>query len=384
MSSTTDSRTPQATGAQPAADMATTSPVPRLGEGFQDAATKTGSESVGESEDDANQGNEKSSLKNLFRFGKKKDDKVKGKNKAALELHGQDTTSSRGRPNVGGGSPQLPAVSSPPPQSTHSYQSQASPTRKLHSSSSRVVSPAGSQIFERNVQESSLPMPSSPAIPSHIQREDHIPSVLDASSEAITNKSLDPDSVEIVMRTAHQPAGASVASLGHNDSMASSYIEDFGVHPDKEDAIPIYASTGSSDVRRLSFISFADVVQSEHADYSGRDNSTHSVGLTSLPSEHQSPSPVRSPGSSQGFEISPPTSKSASIKGHEVSPTRGSRPMGSPTPSIPSIANQSVGELTIETMSQALRKSGSGDLGGTRSQPKSPTLSEAFSERSLR
>jgi len=376
-----EASTPKATGALPATSA---SPIPRLGEGFQEVPVKAGSVSVEESDNEAHHGNEKSGMRNLFRFGKKKDEKVKGKNKATLELHDKDTTISRGRTNLGSGSPQLPGTTSPPSQSTHPYHYQTSPSRNLHSSSSRMVSPAGSQIFERNVQESALPMPSSPAIPSHIQTEDHIPSVLDASSEAITNKTLDPDSVEIVMRTAHQPAGASVASLGNNDSMASSYMDEFVAHPDKEDAIPNHANIGGSDIRRLSFISFADVVQSEHAEHSGRDNTTHTMGLTSLSSEHHSPSPVRSPVSSQGFEISPPTSKSASIKGLELSPTRGSKPMGSPTPSIPSIANQSVGELTIETMSQALRKSGSGDLGGTRSQPKSPTLSEAFSERSQR
>lgn len=47
----------------------------------------------------------------------------------------------------------------------------ASPSRRVRSSSPGLHSPASSQIFERNVQEPE----SSPAIPAHIQTEDHIP-----------------------------------------------------------------------------------------------------------------------------------------------------------------------------------------------------------------
>jgi hypothetical protein len=351
--------------------------VPVLGEGFQESKAisfQKSRESI-ESEEERTLGDAKPSKRRLFGFGKKKD-AVKGKGGRKNDF---------GQPSNSTDVPSLKAeyrstkVTNPsmsPTISTHPYQSHSPPNRILHSSSPRVVSPAGSQIFERDVQETSLPAPNSPAIPSHIQRENHIPSVLDASSEAITDNKLDPNSVEIITHAAHQPASVTVTGIGITEGGGGSWADDLLSHPDKDDTASNYGALDSTDIRRLSFISFADVVQSEHAEYAGMRDSVHIAGLTSLSSGHRSPSPMRSPVSSQGLGTSPPTSKSASIKGVDMSPTR-SKPIGGPAAAFP----LPTGELTIETMSQALRKTGSGDLAGGRSQPLSPVSPDGLTER---
>lgn len=276
--------------------------------------------------------------------------------------------------------------------------------------SPRLASPAGSQIFERDVQESVVALPTSPAIPSHITTEDFIPPVLDASSEAITDDRIDPDTVEIVTHSLHQPASAAVAAsqqLSQSSSIydhggagaaAASWAEQLASFEHAGpatgmggDSASNYGSLDAADVRRLSFISFADVVQSEQSHNHGpgpsasRD-SMHLAGLTSLSAlgggsgaGARSPSPIRSPVSSQGggMSSSPPTSKSGSIRGLETSPTRkpltltatgGPLSPGSPPPGM--VLGD--GELKIETMTQALRRTGSTDLSGIRSLPHSP------------
>ncbi|KAH6874708.1 hypothetical protein B0T10DRAFT_201872 [Thelonectria olida] len=247
------------------------------------------------------------------------------------------------------------------------------------SGSPRLSSPATSQIFERDVQESAVLGPNSPAIPTHIQTENHIPAVLDDASEAITNEKLDPDSVEIVTHTSHQPAAVTVTGTAPYDQTASEWAAELASFADREafssaDNASNYGSLDSSDVRRLSFISFADVVQAEHGSHSavpGSRDSIHLVGLTSLPAAvNRSPSPIRSPVSSQGPETSPPTSNPGSMKGIELSPTR--RPLGSPTSLNNLNVNLPSGDLNIETMSQALRRTGSTDLSNVRSGPASP------------
>jgi hypothetical protein len=245
--------------------------------------------------------------------------------------------------------------------------------RSMHRSTSPGLhSPASSAIFERNVQE---PEDSS-AIPAHIKTEDHIPPALDASSLAITDDHLNPDEVEIVMHSAHQPASTAVAggmaesvyspSLAHEESMASS-------HADVNEPATNYGSLDMTDPRRLSFISFADVVQAEHVEQDREMlGSSDALQFQSLSSTavNRSPSPVRSPVSSRGMSASPPTSGAASPRfadngrtrspGSPMSPIHGanSPPLGSGEPA-----------LQIETMRQALRKTHSGDLSGHRSQP---------------
>ncbi|KAK3327448.1 hypothetical protein B0T19DRAFT_400316 [Cercophora scortea] len=258
----------------------------------------------------------------------------------------------------------------------------SSPGRSNGGLSPRLVSPAGSQIFERDVQESAPILPNSPAIPSHIQTENYIPPVLDASSEAITDTHLDPDSVEIITHTSHQPASVTVTGVNSLESSWADELAAFtsgsaGADVSKDtaaaDNASNYGSLDTTDIRRLSFISFADVVQSEqatHGTHAGSRESMHLAGLTSLSSVglNRSPSPIRSPVSSSGG-----LSSAGSVKGLELSPSR--KAMGSPTGLHPVGAggNGTVnGELAIETMTQALRRTGSGDLSGVRSFPTSP------------
>ncbi|KAG5982012.1 hypothetical protein E4U54_006435 [Claviceps lovelessii] len=258
----------------------------------------------------------------------------------------------------------------------------SSPTRAL-SSSTRLSSPAGSQIFERDVQDSTVLKPSSPAIPAHIQTENYIPPVLDDASEAITNGKLDPDAVEIVTHTSHQPAsvtvtGASGCAPSPFDQMASEWAAELASFADRvglpPDSASNYGSLDSADVRRLSFISFADVVQAEHSSQVaaiGSRDSIHMAGLTSIPSAslNRSPSPIRSPVSSQGPGTSPPTSTPGSMKGIEMSPPR--KPIGSPKPPAHNLAAPG-NDLNIETMRQALRRTASTDLSSFKSIPTSP------------
>ncbi|KXX76916.1 hypothetical protein MMYC01_208101 [Madurella mycetomatis] len=328
-------------------------------------------------------------------------------------------------------SPTRQTTTASPIQIDHSHHMPSSPGRSPFAASSpRLSSPAGSQIFERDVQESaSALMPNSPAIPSHIQTENYIPPVLDASSEAITDGHLDPDTVEIITHTSHQPASVAVTgAIGshhntspHNEPTASWADELAAFSAERTagsasasggfvaaDSASNYGSFDTTDVRRLSFISFADVVQAEqqqqhqqgaqHPAAGSRDSMHHLAGLTSLASvgivnRNRSPSPIRSrsPVSSSGgggVASSPPTSKSGSVKGMEMSPTS-KKPLGSPslvaaTPGSPVSLSAAAGagpgptvsgEIAIETMAQALRRTGSGDLehaGVMRSLPGSP------------
>ncbi|KOS22808.1 hypothetical protein ESCO_003472 [Escovopsis weberi] len=355
------------------------------------------------SSDDDGKKEGKGKMRSIFGFGKKK-----------TETSASASASSRAATGAGAHPPSLSKdssglsstttqSSSPPRRSPyeHSIATPTSPTRGF-AGSPRVASPATSQIFERDVQDSAfVPRPTSSAIPNHIQTENYIPSVLDDASEAITNQRLDPDSVEIVTHTLHQPASvAMLATPGPYDqqqqqqqhhhhqqqqqqqqqpgsgnewaSELASFAERMGL---PADSASNYGSLDSADIRRLSFISFADVVQSEHSSHhlvhvKSRDN-LHMAGLTSLsPSAlNRSPSPVRSPVSSQGPGTSPPTSNPGSIRGLDLSPPR--KPLGSPTATHHTCA-LAPGELNIETMTQALRRTGSTDLSRYRSTPQSP------------
>jgi hypothetical protein len=235
----------------------------------------------------------------------------------------------------------------------------ASPGRRVRSTSPGLHSPASSQIFERNVQE---PEESS-AIPAHIKTEDHIPAALDASSIAITDDHLNPDEVEIIMHSAHQPASAAVAGSVTDAVHSPSLIQEdiSSSYPDMADAASTsnYASLDTTDPRRLSFISFADVVQAEHAETDREPVQFMSLSETA----NRSPSPVRSPASSHVFSASPPRSGATSEKGP------GALTPSSPTAHDPHSPPLAGGELQIETMRQALRRTGSGDLSGARSQP---------------
>lgn len=317
----------------------------------------------------------KAKKRSLFGFGKKKEDaSAPSVSKSPAPSTGSGKAISWVKRSTGAS-----------PVQSDVYITPQSPGRAF-TGSPRLSSPAGSQIFERDVQESAAMVPNSPAIPSHIQTENHIPPVLDASSQAITDKRLDPDSVEIITHTSHQPAAVTVTGAPPNPvpaTLEATWAEELAAFTAGRGTIPgnetasNYGSFDNTDVRRLSFISFADVVQAEQQQASSRD-SLHFAGLTSLTPTgvNRSPSPVRSPVSSSGGQnTSPPTSKSGSVKGFDMGAIPGSpgrKPLGSPTSLLhPSpVVN---GEIAIETMSQALRRTGSGDLsGGVRSFPVSP------------
>ncbi|EAA31615.1 hypothetical protein GE21DRAFT_8219 [Neurospora crassa] len=317
----------------------------------------------------------KAKKRSLFGFGKKKEDASSASKSPEPSTTSQEKATSWVKRSTGAS-----------PVQSDVYITPQSPGRGF-TSSPRLSSPAGSQIFERDVQESTSMVPNSPAIPSHIQTENYIPPVLDASSQAITDKRLDPDTVEIITHTSHQPAAVTVTGAAPTAvplSLESSWVDELAAFAAARGAITgnetasNYGSFDNTDVRRLSFISFADVVQAEQLQVAGSRDSMHFAGLTSLTPTgvNRSPSPVRSPvSSSGGHNTSPPTSKSGSVKGLDFGTIPGSpgrKPLGSPTSLLhPSpVVN---GEIAIETMSQALRRTGSGDLsGGVRSFPVSP------------
>ncbi|KAH9906615.1 hypothetical protein F4778DRAFT_587834 [Xylariomycetidae sp. FL2044] len=337
------------------------------------------------SEQDQHQTDTKLKKRSIFGFGKKRTDEKKAAGKTPSRAPPSGLPSPPQTQTMSPSSTRRSATTSPVPIDSPSMLP-SSPGRGISSSSPRMSSPATSQIFERDVQESTA-LPNSPAIPSHIQTENHIPPVLDASSEAITDDHLNPDAVEIVTHTSHQPASLTVTGASPFDipaatlnSAPTSWAEDLAAFAsDKDEAASNYGSLDSADVRRLSFISFADVVQAEQGPSSmaaaaaGSRDSMHLAGLTSLASMgvNRSPSPIRSPVSSQGPETSPPNSKSGSVKGLSMSPTR--KPLGSPVSAEHSfVSGGGVGDLNIETMSQALRRTGSTDLSLARSPPISP------------
>ena len=344
-----------------------TSSVPALGEGFHEGAQTSKAKATSDGTD-STEVDIKTGKRRFWGLGKKKNEE-KAKKKREPTVTGADSTStptqkSAVRPvsplmGVGNLHAQTKAASYP-------YASPSSPSRNLQSSPA-PTSPASSQIFERHVQEDSLAIREQAPVPGHITTENHIPPVLDASTEAITNDELDPDNVEIVMHSAHQPAAVTVTGAGSGEGAGTSWPDDLVTHPDNEDAASNYGALDSADVRRLSFISFADVVHAEHADHS---NSIATGMISPVIPQNRSPSPVRSPLSSQGLSGSPNLSGSASSRGLETSPNRGGMGLGSPHPGYSPPGGS---ELTIETMRQALRKTGSGDLSGARSAPLSAT-----------
>lgn len=349
---------------------------------------------------------EKSSLKKkLWPFGKKKDDKKDEQNAASSGLTSTYPSQARS------GSPAPPAAGMSAP---------TSPSRRVDSSSPRIASPASSQIFERNVQEESLAPAEIPtAIPNHITTENHIPAALDAASDTITNKSLNPDNVEIVTHVAHQPAAVSVAQgtgVGSTSGIAPSTA---GVHGGEslaavvspslpatseeaaaaaqsvptttsgpgvtavlpgtsttlDDGASSYGDLNPTDVRRLSFISFADVVHHEQAQSVGSETASQVPGAGAI-------SPMPTVGSTlQPSPVPGTVSPVASPLARSPSPVRAaSPPVRAPSPNFlsanaaspkmlgtsPSPPQGVSGELAVETMSQALRKTGSGDLSAAR------------------
>lgn len=360
----------------------------------------------------------------MFGLGKKKDSK-----KPAMEAQPVAAVLPQSQAAV---RPPSPLKSQQPPDlkstsqsiplspARHPYQqtiAAQSPSR-LRSSSPRLHSPASSEIFERNVQE---PIPMSglggeldPAhIPAHVITEDQIPPALEASAQAITNDQLNPDEVEIVTSSTHLPASSvlegsashadltqlnspTLPSLRHEqsqDSEPASSMHASGIVPSLEDdGASSYGQLDPNDVRRLSFISFKDIVQSEHqqmahsslGEIGSRDSLHIANALPPTSIGERAASPLRSP-------RSPTSTHSHSLSGGLATPPPGvninavggvSNPEQSPARSIGlGSPGSQHGELTIETMRQALRKTASGDLSGVRSAGMSPVSDEHFSVR---
>ncbi|RHZ53070.1 uncharacterized protein CDV56_105350 [Aspergillus thermomutatus] len=194
--------------------------------------------------------------------------------------------------------------------------------------------------------------------------ENHIPPVLEASSVAITDDHLSPDTVEIVTHNIHQSATAGVCgAFAAEPSLPSpwfGHIRD-GTEDFEEPHSPCKALE-STDVRRLSFVSFADVVNAEHAEatdfLSSRESSQGSPSM-----RNSSPSPLHSPRVFHELDTSPVTSTPNSIKALDLSSRRESFAAGSPRLAVQRPISPNVGgEFNIETMRQAVRRTGSEDL----------------------
>lgn len=347
--------------------------------------------------------------------GKKQDhtQKMEAANAAAFETAASaadmHTTAPLGQQKLADLKPQAQRIPNSPSRLPYNSAVSASPSR-LRSSSPRLHSPASSEIFERNVQE---PIPISTLgnelteahIPAHVMTEDDIPPALDASAEAITSKSLNPDQVEIVMSTAHQPAAASVldgsfadlsslnSPLRHEASLDSepASMQASSILPSLEDDVASnYGQLDPNDVRRLSFISFKDIVHSEHQQQQqlagsslgevGNRDSLH-IGGHSFSSSinERAASPLRSPRSptsthsqtaASGGLATPPPGVNITNPLLEQSPVR----FGSPG-SLHGAGPH--GELTIETMRQSIRKTASGDLSNIRPREGSDGLRSA-------
>jgi hypothetical protein len=175
-------------------------------------------------------------------------------------------------------------------------------------------------------------------IPAHIATEDRIPPVLEASSHAIA-ENFDPDVVEIVTSAIHIPAARSPASSAIG--VAPSPSEEVGGGIPSSMAASVHSAVGGGagtgnalesggDVRRLSFISFADVVQAEHAEQQHGGN-------PSVSGEQAWSSILRS--------ASPPLSSG------QKSPA-GSGVPGSPVGSVGAAGGEAA---VVETMTRALK-----------------------------
>ncbi|EPS39410.1 hypothetical protein H072_6829 [Dactylellina haptotyla CBS 200.50] len=294
--------------------------------------------------------------RSFFNFGKKKQ-------AAGDDASSKTTPTSTGIP---------PITTISPPESkvagtgTNSTTSPVSPVRSSHFGSqrrSKNTSPrlSTSSIFERNVQDPSLP-PGSPSIPSHFSTENHIPAVLEATSLTITDSSVDPDRVEIVSSTSHH----TVLPQHHPESYSNPWAEDPGAHSGGEESIGhgYTSSLASADKRRLSFISFADVVQAENeqAGYSSTnlDTSQPSKQSNTSPSL-RSNSPVRTP---PHLPHSPPgTGLGVSDFSMEKDMSIPDRQSGTGAPAA------AHADVTVQTLSQALRKHNSTDFKSPTKQP---------------
>ncbi|EGX45156.1 hypothetical protein AOL_s00173g257 [Orbilia oligospora ATCC 24927] len=253
--------------------------------------------------------------------------------------------------------PPITTISPPETKSTgtNSTTSPVSPVRSSHFGSqrrSKAGSPrlSTSSIFERNVQDPSLP-PGSPSIPTHFSTENHIPAVLEATSLAITDSSVDPDRVEIVSSTSHHTV------LSHPESYSNPWAEESAHSGDESIGHGYTSSLASADKRRLSFISFADVVQAENEQASQSSTNLESSHI-SKPTASQASNRAPSLRSNSPIRTPPHVPHSPPGTGLGLSDFSMEKDMSIPAPSA--AAHHS--EVTVETLSQALKKHGSADL----------------------
>ncbi|KAK9649459.1 hypothetical protein HCH54_003875 [Aspergillus fumigatus] len=232
------------------------------------------------------------------------------------------------------------------PKSPDKYPSLSYRSRHLSRSASpdcidqsdpRISSLSPSSIFERDVQKDLLSVHTSPSIPSHISMENHIPPVLEASSVAITDDRLSPDTVEIVTHNVHQSATAGVCGA-------------FAVEPSLPSTCFEHFRDGSEDLEEPHLPS-TDFLSS-------RGSSHQSPSI-----RNSSPSPLRSPRLLHELDTYPVTSTPNPIKASDLSSSREDFAAGSPRLAAQSSIYPNVGgEFSIETMRQALRRTGSQDL----------------------
>ncbi|KAF3940985.1 hypothetical protein ABW19_dt0208774 [Dactylella cylindrospora] len=279
--------------------------------------------------------------RSFFGFGKKK----------AAQQAGSDESTPKATPPTS----VPPITTTSPPETrtgagTNSTTSPVSPVRSSHFGSqrrSKNTSPrlSTSSIFERNVQDPTLP-PGSPGIPSHFSTENYIPAVLEATSLAITDSSVDPDRVEIVSSTSHHPV------LAHPENYSNPWAEESAHSGDESIGHGYSSSLASADKRRLSFISFADVVQAENEQASHSSTNLETSLQKNTAASLRSNSPIRTP-------PQPPHSP----PGTGLGLTDFSMEKDMSIPDRHSGTGAAVHtEVTVETLSQALRKHGSTDL----------------------
>lgn len=224
-----------------------------------------------------------------------------------------------------------------------------------------------------------MPHQSSPSIPSHIRTENYIPPVLEASSEAITDEHASPEPIEIITPSIHQ---SSATDPSTSQFLSSSWPEENPTDPlDSGKTLPPHGAPDNSDIRRLSFISFADVINAENAETAEQIHNGYPFQAATLPGgsdgpalHDRSPSPVQSPTFSSALGSSPPTSVSASLRGMESSLHRGGGSAGSPSPTAlsPPFSNLG-GDIDAERTRQVSKEARSTDM----SKVKSPTSSTA-------
>lgn len=231
------------------------------------------------------------------------------------------------------------------------------------------ISASSTQIFERNVQEAhaisaAVASNGAPAtvqkIPAHIATENHIPAVLEASSIAITDGSIDPDSVEIAVMTSHQSVSSQASNSlhPHKDSHGDEHTgATTAVHPPStsHSQHSQHSSSAIQDKRRLSFISFSDIVQAEQADL------LDSTILSPNPSTNVNPgfpaATVIDQVGISGITETLLVRRSPSPRYGASSPPRTSAGL------LPGVGQQQQEGVVVETLGQSIRKTGSGDLG---------------------